>query len=134
MIEGQGPWASSPAGASAAAASADAPDASPGWTEASLASSLEASGPKEASDCPASLAAGGGSGTTLASPSGQPLWFHVQVNSVSVENAHSSGRDTHCPPLTLKHHPQPTTGVHVPHDAYWPQPAGSATPSPQAPS
>src|SRR5271155_1762585 len=128
MIEGQGTAAASPAGASAAAASGDEPDASLAWTEASLASRLEAS------VCPASPSLGGGSGTALASPSGQPLWFHVQVNSTSVENAHSSGRDAHCPPLTLKHHPQPTTGVHVPHDAYWPQPAGSATPSPQAPS
>lgn len=55
-------------------------------------------------------------GATLASTSGQPEGFQSQVNSGRL--LHSSGLEAHWPPVLVKHHPHPSTGVHVPQVVY----------------
>jgi len=62
----------------------------------------------------ASVPASGG--TTLTATSGHPLGSHVQVNSVAL--VHESGSEAQAPLAPLKHHPQPSTGVHEPHVVY----------------
>jgi hypothetical protein len=57
--------------------------------------------------------------TALASTGTRhPLGFHVQSNAEAL--AHSFGSDAHSPcPLLVEHHPQPFTGVQVPHVVNW---------------